>query len=72
MQTFKLNQKDITTYIGQWVDGKKHGNGKLISTKYNDNYRKWEDDIYSGTWEDGKFVAGKHTYSDGTSSYRNF
>lgn len=71
-ERFQRYQTDITTYTGQWVNGKKHGNGQLTRSTYNTAYSKWEDDTYNGKWEDGKFVAGKHTYSDGTSYTGSF
>jgi hypothetical protein len=72
VERFQRYETDITTYIGQWVDGKKHGNGKLITTKYNDTYRKWENDTYEGKWEDGKFAEGKETQFDGSTYTGSF
>ena len=62
-----------TKYLGEWKDGKKHGQGTFTYGK-----GKWEGDKYDGEWKDGerwkgtsydqiediksKYVNGKRTY----------
>ena len=42
------------TYTGEWVDGKEHGNGKIV---YNDGRR------YEGLWENGIYKVGKDKFN---------
>ena len=48
-----------TKYLGEWKDGKKHGQGRFTYGK-----GKWEGDKYVGEYKDGKEWNGKY-YRDG-------
>jgi len=55
---------DGAKYVGEWKDGKEHGQGNM----------KWSDGaIYVGEWEDGWcYGKGKLTYFDGMVAQGNF
>ena len=50
---------DTSRYVGEWKDGKRHGQGKYVL------YDEW---TYEGEWKDGK-RNGQGTYSVGLSEY---
>jgi hypothetical protein len=73
---------DGSTYYGDWMNGKRHGLGKIIERKGYMYYGWWEDDmrhgqgeanysdgfIYDGDWKyDKKYGFGRITRADGTS-----
>jgi len=48
-------------YMGEWKDGKKHGQGTITYGK-----GKWEGEKYVGKFKDGKNNGqGTYTWSDG-------
>jgi len=53
-----------TNYVGEWKDGKKHGQGTFT----------WSDEgKYEGKWKDGKFHGqGTFTFSDGNKGVGEF
>ena len=73
---------DGTTYSGDWMNGMRHGLGKIVETNGYMYYGWWEDDMrhgqgeasypdgsmYDGDWKyDKKYGFGKITRPDGTS-----
>ena len=73
---------DGSTYSGDWMNGKRHGLGKLVELNGYMYYGWWEDDLrhgqgeasypdgstYDGDWKyDKKYGIGKITRPDGTS-----
>ena len=73
---------DGTKYYGDWMNGKRHGLGKLVELNGYMYYGWWENDmrhgqgeanypdgsLYDGDWKcDKKYGVGKMTRSDGTS-----
>lgn len=73
---------DGTTYSGDWMNGMRHGLGKIVETNGYMYYGWWEDDmrhgqgeasyqdgsVYDGDWKyDKKYGFGKITRPDGTS-----
>ena len=73
---------DGSTYYGDWMNGKRHGLGKLVERNGYMYYGWWENDLrhgqgeanypdgsmYDGDWKcDKKYGVGKITRSDGTS-----
>ena len=73
---------DGSTYYGDWMNGKRHGLGKIVERNGYMYYGWWEDDmrhgqgeanypdgsLYDGDWKyDKKYGMGKMTRSDGTS-----
>lgn len=53
---FIYPNKDV--YSGQWVNGKKHGQGTYV---FNATAMK-----YVGEWFEGKFISGRWLYPNGT------
>lgn len=52
-----INVKEGVEYVGEWLDGMRHGNGTLT-------YKNGS--IYDGQWERGmKWGDGKMTYASG-------
>jgi hypothetical protein len=73
---------DGSTYYGDWMNGKRHGLGKIIERNGYMYYGWWEDDMrhgqgeanypdgstYDGDWKyDKKYGFGRITRADGTS-----
>ena len=52
--------KNGTKYIGEWKDGKKHGQGTYTYGK-----GKWEGEKYVGKWKEGKRWNGTIKDKDG-------
>ena len=78
----ECNYADGSTYSGDWMNGKRHGLGKLVERNGYMYYGWWENDLrhgqgeanypdgsmYDGDWKcDKKYGFGKMTRSDGTS-----
>lgn len=56
--TKKYTSPNGDVYIGEWLDGKKDGQGKMTYSN---------GDVYDGEWKDDKINGkGKITYSDGS------
>jgi len=50
-----------TKYLGEWKDGKKHGQGRFTYGK-----GKWEGDKYEGKWKNDRWHGqGAYSYPDG-------
>ena len=57
-----------TKYMGEWKDGKKHGQGTFTYGK-----GKWEGDKYEGEFKDGyRNGQGTYTSQDGTKGKGEF
>lgn len=78
----ECNYADGSTYSGDWMNGKRHGLGKLVERNGYMYYGWWENDLrhgqgeanypdgsmYDGDWKcDKKYGIGRMTRPDGTS-----
>ena len=61
--TGSVTYTDGATYVGDWKDGKRSGQGTYT----------WSGGKYVGDWKDGKMTGqGTYTYADGTKESGNF